>query len=136
MIIPNLMVNDMAKSLAFYRDGLRLDLVTAISADREVLADTDGSDAVFAILSGAGGQLMLQSASSLRAELPDLADTPAFTGTIYMRGIDPRPVLARLPSTAIIKPVALQWYGMLEAYVRDPNGYIICLGMADGPPTM
>jgi len=134
MIIPNLMVSDMARSLAFYRTGIGLDLVMAISGDRQVLAETDGSDAAFAILSGVGGQLMLQSIWSLRAELPTLAATPAYTGTIYMRGIDPRPIAKRLDPAHIVKPIELQWYGMLELYARDPDGYIVCLAIADGPP--
>lgn len=134
MIIPNLMVADMARSFAFYRTGLGLDLVLAISSDRQVLAETDGSHASFAILSGAGGQLMLQTTQSLRAELPSLAATPSYTGTIYMRGLDPRPVAQRLHPAQIVKPAELQWYGMLELYVRDPDGYIVCLAIADGPP--
>ena len=135
MIIPNLMVSDMARSLAFYRTGIGLDLVMAISGDRQVLAETDGSDAVFAILSGTGGQLMLQTTENLRAELPSLAATPSYTGTIYMRGLDPRPISERLDPAYIVTPVELQWYGMLELYARDPDGYIVCLAIADGPPT-
>lgn len=134
MIIPNLMVSDMARSFAFYRTVIGLDLVMALSSERQVLAQTDGSDAIFAILSGAGGQLMLQTTQSLRAELPSLATTPSYTGTIYMRGIDPRPIAERLQPAQIVKPTELQWYGMLELYVRDPDGYIVCLGIADGPP--
>lgn len=134
MIIPNLMVADMARSLAFYRGVLGFTLVTAVSADRGTLAETDGHDAVFAILSAAGGQLMLQTRQSLRAEQPTLADHPSFTGTIYLRGIDPRPLMATIPAGRIVKPIERQWYGMIEAYVRDPDGYILCLGVAEGPP--
>ena len=134
MIIPNLMVSDMARSFAFYRGKLGLDLVMAMSPNREVLSQTDGRDAVFAILSGQDGQLMLQTAASLRAELPQLAVKPGFTGAIYIRGLDPRLVVERVDPGEIVKPLELQWYGMLEAYVRDPDGYIVCAAIADGPP--
>lgn len=134
MIIPNLMVADMGRSIAFYRDALGLRLVMAITADRRTLTDTDGSDVVFAILSSNdGGELMLQTTASLREELPTLPAQPVFAGTLYLRGHDPRPILAKLPAAAIVKPVERQWYGMLEGYVRDPDGTIVCLGMADGP---
>jgi catechol 2,3-dioxygenase-like lactoylglutathione lyase family enzyme len=133
MIIPNLMVAEMARSLAFYRGVLGFTLVTAVSADRQTLSETDGHDAAFAILTAADGQLMLQTRQSLRAEQPSLADHPALTGTIYLRGVDPRPLIAKVPAGRIIKPIERQWYGMLEAYVRDPDGYILCLGVADGP---
>lgn len=134
MIIPNLMVTDMARSLKFYRDKLGMQLAMAISPERDVLADTDGRDCGFAILSAVDGQLMLQSRESLRAEIASLPETPSFTGTVYMRGFDPRQVEARLDPSEIVKPMERTWYGMLELYVRDPDGYIICLGMADGPP--
>ena len=134
MIIPNLMVTDMAASLAFYRGQLGLELVTAISPSREVLAGTDGSDAVFAILTAQGGQLMLQTAASLREELPWLGAQPGFTGTVYIRGLDPRTLDRRFSASQIIKPLERQWYGMLEIYLRDPDGYIVCIASADGPP--
>jgi len=134
MIIPNLMVSDMRRSLAFYRDGLGMELVTAITAGRTTLDETDGSDAVFAILATAGGQLMLQTIASLRDELPGLPERPAFSGTVYVRGVDPRQVAARMEPDDVLKPVVRQWYGMLEVYVRDPDGYIVCVGIADGPP--
>ena len=136
MIIPNIMVSDMARSLAFYRGKIGLDLVMAVAATWTALPDTDAATAVFVILAGHGGQLMLQVASSLREELPQLAATPAFTGTLYLRGFDPRQVLDRLEPGQSVKPIECQWYGMLEAYVRDPDGYVICLGVEDGPPVV
>ncbi len=134
MIIPNLMVSDMTRSLAFYRGTLGFSLAMAITPDQDVLEETDGSNAVFAILSAVGGQLMLQTRDSLREELPQLGVTPAYTGTIYVRGYDPRPLVAKLTPDQIVKPMERTWYAMLELYVRDPDGYIVCLGMADGPP--
>jgi catechol 2,3-dioxygenase-like lactoylglutathione lyase family enzyme len=132
LIIPNLMVADMAASLAFYRGLLGFELVTAISATRDVLEATDGRDAVFAVLAAQGGQLMLQTSTSLREELPSLAAHAAFTGTIYVRGLDPRALA--IPAQHVVKPIERQWYGMLEMYLRDPDGYIVCAGCADGPP--
>lgn len=136
MIVPNLMVTDMARSLAFYRDllGLRLDF--AVAADRSLLSETDGRDAVFATLDWNGAQLMLQTAESLAGELPVLAaGLPASPGgTIYLRGFDPEPVLPRLPEAAIVRGPFLQWYGMRELYLRDPDGHILCLGVPEGAP--
>ncbi len=134
MIIPNLMVADMVQSLAFYRGVLGLKLIAAVSPSRETLKDTDGSDAVFVILSSQdGGELMLQTAASLRAEHPALPPLPVFAGTIYLRGHDPRTIWPKLTPEQIAKEPSLQWYGMLEGYVRDPDGTLICLGVPDGP---
>ena len=134
MIIPNLMVSDMARSLAFYRGTLGLDFVMAIGADRAMLTEADADSAVFAILGGQDGQLMLQTAASLREELRQLAAKPAFTGAIYMRGLDPRPIVARVDASIVVKPVTLQWYGMLEAYLSDPDGYLVCACIPNDPP--
>jgi catechol 2,3-dioxygenase-like lactoylglutathione lyase family enzyme len=120
-------------ALAFYRDGIGLGLVVGVSPDRRTLTATDSHDAAFVILSSVdGGELMLQTTASLREEHPTLATIPAFTGTVYIRGMDPRPILPRLPAEAIVAPPTRRWYGMLEAYVRDPDGYLVCLGIADG----
>ncbi|MBX9927072.1 MAG: VOC family protein [Hyphomicrobiaceae bacterium] len=134
MIIPNLMVADMARSLAFYRGVIGLKLVTAVSPSRELLTETDGSDAAFVILSSHdGGELMLQTTSSLRDEHPTLPPQPVFAGTLYLRGHDPREIWPKLSPVEIAQEPALQWYGMLEGYVRDPDGTLVCLGIPDGP---
>ena len=136
MIVPNLMVADMARSLAFYRDLLGLTLAFAVAADRSLLSETDGTDAVFTTLDWDGAQLMLQTAASLAEELPAMAaglpDRPG--GTIYLRGFDPDKVLPLLPAETIVKGPFTQWYGMRELYLRDPDGHILCLGVPEGPP--
>ena len=48
MIIPNLLVRDIAKSLAFYRDELGFSVMFMISADQQVLAAGQDGEAVFA----------------------------------------------------------------------------------------
>jgi catechol 2,3-dioxygenase-like lactoylglutathione lyase family enzyme len=136
MIIPNLLVTDMARSLAFYRDVLGLRVTVLVGADRSVLADGDGSDAVFATLEGADGQLMLQTAASLADDLPVFAadQRPQASGTIYFRGVDPDGVAGKVAPEQAVKGPLVQWYGMRELYLRDPDGYIICLGIPEGPP--
>lgn len=134
MIIPNLMVRDLARSVAFYRDVIGLELQFVIGPDRQ-MQETPGGGS-FASLAGAGGQLMLQTVESLAGELPVFAEgqVPAPGGTVYFRDIAPEPVLERLPEGALLKGPELTWYGMREAYVTDPDGHVICLGVPEGPP--
>ncbi len=136
LIIPNLLVTDMARSLAFYRDVLGLRVAVLVGADRSVLADGDGADAVFATLEDVEGQLMLQTAASLAGELPAFEpdQVPVASGTIYCRGIDPAAVAGKVAPEQVVKGPLVQWYGMRELYLRDPDGYIVCLGVPDGPP--
>ncbi len=134
MIIPNLMVTDMARSVAFYRDGLGMELTMSVTQDRQFSAETFLDGSVFVTLRWNAADLMLQTRESLAGELPLFtADaTPPPAGTIYFRGLDPDPVLARLSADALIKGPEMAWYGMLEAYVRDPDGHVLCLGIARG----
>ncbi|WP_282609209.1 glyoxalase/bleomycin resistance/extradiol dioxygenase family protein [Pelagibius sp. Alg239-R121] len=136
MIIPNLLVTDMRRSIEFYRDTLAMTLIMAVSRDREILSDGDCKDGAFVILEWNGGQLMLQTAASLADELPvfDGGEKPTASGTIYFRDLHPNDVLERVSEDQIVKGPTLQWYGMMELYLRDPDGYVICIGTPEGPP--
>ena len=136
MIIPNLMVTDMRRSVAFYRDVLGMTVVVMVAADRTILTGNTEANAVFTTLDWQGAQLMLQTAASLADDLdlfsPD--EHPTTSGTIYFRGFDPETVLGKVASEQVVKGPLTMWYGMRELYLRDPDGYIICLGIPDGPP--
>ena len=111
VIVPNLMVRDMGRSVRFYRDILGMTPTVTVSPEREVGWPGGASEAAFAVLEWDGAQLMLQTVESLAGELavsaPDHARAPF--GTIYFRGLHP-------------------------GSVRDPDGYVICLGTPEGRP--
>ena len=135
MIVPNLMVTDIARSIAFYRDKLGLTVGTTVSSDKAF--STGGEivrDPVFAVLEWNGAQLMLQTVESLAEELPvfTVGQSPSPSGTVYLRGFDPELVSNRLTGDEIVKGPELSWYGMREMYVRDPDGHVICLGTPEG----
>ena len=136
MIVPNLMVTDMRRSVAFYSDVLGMKLTMAVSPAREVLAKSDGEGAVFATLEWDGNQLMLQTVESLAADVPSFGadQRPAAGGTIYFRGLHPDTMAARVAPEQVVKGPEVAWYGMKELYLRDPDGHIICLGAPEGAP--
>lgn len=136
MIVPNLMVADMARSLGFYRDVLGMTLTVGVTADLQMVMDPADPAIVFAVLEWNGAQLMLQTVASMAAELPvfDPQQVPAPAGTIYFRDLDPDAVVGRVPADRIVKGPVTQWYGMKEVYLRDPDGHIVCLGTPEGPP--
>ena len=105
MIVPNLMVSDMARSVRFYRDILGMTLTMTVSPEREVGWPGDASGAAFALLEWDGAQLMLQTVESLAGELsvfaPDHA--PAPSGTIYFRGLHPGGVRDRVAEEDVVK---------------------------------
>lgn len=130
MIVPNLVVADMQRSVAFYRDILGMVLSMAVTARRDVLTEGDGADAVFVTLEWDGAQLMLQTRASLAEELPEFraARVVQPAGTINFRGLDPDVIARKAPADRIVRGPVTQWYGMREVYVRDPDGHIICAG--------
>lgn len=134
MIVPNLMVTDIERSVACYRDVMGMALMFALGPGRDMRDSPAG--AVFASLEWNGGQLMLQSAGSLAAELPMFtADSrPTASGTVYFRGLDPDEVHGRAAADQIVKAPFQQWYGMREVYLLDPDGYVICAGRPEGAP--
>ncbi len=143
MIIPNLMVKDIHQSLAFYKDLLGMEIVVLVSPEREVSFEGNGKGAAFATLEwkgtardngSTGGQLMLQTVQSLSDELPSFSSkqTPRASGTIYFRGFAPDKIINKVPEHSIVKGPLQQWYGMKELYLKDPDGYIICLGIPEG----
>lgn len=136
MIIPNLMVTDIHASLAFYRALLGFDLVFAFDQEKNDHQETAGKPIVFATLAWNDAQLMLQTVNSLAEELPvfrsDAKPTPS--GTIYVRGYHPDLLEGKDLGDRVVKAPFLQWYGMKEIYLRDPDGYIVCLGAPEGAP--
>ena len=136
MIIPNLMVSDVGRSVRFYRDTLGMTLTMTVSSRREVGWPGELLGAAFAVLEWGGGQLMLQSVASFADELPVFAPdrAPAPSGTVYFRGLHPETVRDQVADEDIVKGPERSWYGMMELYVRDPDGYVICLGAADERP--
>ncbi len=134
MATPNLMVADLQKSIQFYQDVMGMTLVTVVSLEEERMAEVGDEKASFATLEGADGQLMLQTQESLQKSLgaTKMSASPDFTGTLYFRGFPVDKILPRLKPETIIKGPVQQWYGMREVYFRDPDGYILCAGAAEG----
>lgn len=136
MIIPNLMVTDIHASLAFYRELLGFDLVFAIDQEKTIHQETAGKPISFATLAWNDAQLMLQTVDSLAEDLAVFgpASVPTPSGTIYIRGFHPDRLEGKDLGDRVVKAPFQQWYGMKEIYLRDPDGYIICLGAAEGAP--
>ena len=135
MIIPNLPVEGIARAIAFYRGTLGMTLNMVVFPDRTHSLDPDHpcDGAAFAMLEREGSQMMLQTRESLAADLPDETFSPAPGGVIYLRSYNPDDAVARADPECVIKGPFDQWYGMREAYLRDPDGHIVCVAMeSDG----
>ena len=134
----NLMVTDVAKSLAFYADGLGGSIAFTVDADQNSNMEGEVIDgAIFASVRLGESEMMLQDRVNLAEDAPhafSASDTPGGTFSMYFRVDDVEAVLARLGDVEIVKPLQMTWYGMNEVWVRDPDGYVVTIGTPTGPP--
>ena len=123
-IVPNLIVSDIDRSAAFYRDVLGFATVTTVP---------DQAPFVFVWMQRGEVSVFLNAVHSVADEWPELAARPiGGTATLYMMleadgpddGVDAlhRDVQGR---ATVAMPLKDQFYGMREFAVTDPDGYVI-----------
>jgi len=117
-LTPNLMVEDVARTLAFYKDILRFEVVMT-------LPEQEPFD--FAIVQRDGVELMFQSRSSLSENVPALTGSSiGASQTFYIQVTGIRELYESLRDTVeIVVDFHTTFYGTQEFYFRDVNGYIL-----------
>jgi len=117
-LTPNLMVEDVARTLAFYKDILRFEVVMT-------LPEQEPFD--FAIVQRDGVELMFQSRSSLSENVPALTGSSiGASQTFYIKVTGIRELYESLRDTVeIVVDFHTTFYGTQEFYFRDVNGYIL-----------
>jgi lactoylglutathione lyase len=123
-VTPNLIVADIDRSTAFYRDVLGFSAVATVP---------ELAPFVFVWLQRGGVNVFLNTVGSVSEEHPELAARPiGGTATLYMTieadtvadGIDA--LFAHVESKArVVMPLKNQFYGMREFGIEDPDGYIV-----------
>ena len=123
-VTPNLVVSDIDRSIAFYRDVLGFSVVTTVP---------ESAPFVFAWMQRDDVKVFLNPIGSVKEALPDLAARGVGgTNTMFMvvdadtpaDGIDA--LFDLVKSTArVIMPLKDQFYGMREFGIEDPDGYVI-----------
>jgi lactoylglutathione lyase len=119
---PNLLVSDMAASLAFYRDVLGFHLDQTVPGEPPF---------VFAWLKRGGVELFLNDAKPVVAEFPTLR--AGGTSTLYVVVNDIHALHAHLTGKAqIVMDLTDQFYGMRECAILDPDGYLVTFAQRIG----
>lgn len=117
-LTPNFMVEDVRKTLDFYRDVLGFETVTTVD---------DGDEIGFAIVQRDDVEMMFQSRASLSENVPALTGSAigaSQTLLIEVSGIEQLYEQVR-GKVEIVVDMHKTFYGTQEFYFRDVNGYIL-----------
>ena len=117
-LTPNLMVEDVARTLAFYRDVLGFQVLTT-------LPEQEPFD--FAIVQRDSVELMFQARASLSDNVPALTGAPiGASQTFYIDVEGIRDLYQALhDKVEIVVDFHTTFYGTQEFYFRNINGYIL-----------
>src|SRR5437868_1580135 len=117
-LAPNLMVEDVARSAAFYREALGFTAVATVP---------EAAPFDFMMLQRDGVVMMLQSRASLGTELPDMARQAVGGSVLFyviVEGLDALYQEAK-GRTELAVDLHETWYGKREFGVRDSDGYLL-----------
>ena len=125
-LTPNLMVEDVERTLAFYRDVMDFGVVMTLP---------ESAPFDFAIVQRDGLELMFQSRTSLSENVPALAGSPiGASQTFYIEVSGIRDLYEQLrEKVEIVVDFHTTFYGTSEFYFRDLNGYILSFSEPAAP---
>lgn len=118
-LAPNLMVEDVAQAMAFYRDVLGFEVASTVP-------EADAAP-VWAMVRAGAVTVMLEARASVEEGLPRLAGQPTgATLSLYMDVDDADALYAAIQDRVrVVKEPHATFYGAREFYIEDPNGYIL-----------
>ena len=120
-LTPNLLVDDVERSLRFYEDTLGFTRGFTVPEQRPF---------VFGSVVSGPIEVFFNEKNTAAKEYPAFVGKPlGMTGSMFIElersgGIEP--LHDRLKaSVPIVMPLVTQWYGMKEFAIADPDGYVI-----------
>ena len=123
-ITPNLIVSDVARSVAFYRDVLGFAVEATVP---------EAAPFVFASVQSGHVRVFLNAAEAAYEEYPAFKDRPiGGTLTLFIE-VDAVAAWheALKDRVKIVMPLEHKWYGVTEFAIVDPDGYVITFAERD-----
>jgi uncharacterized glyoxalase superfamily protein PhnB len=117
-LTPNLIVSDVARSVAFYRDVLGFSVQQTVP---------EAAPFVFAIVTSGSVEIFLNALDAALQEYPAFGGRPiggTLTLFVEVEGIR-RAHDAIASKVTMVMPLEEKWYGMTEFAFVDPDGYVI-----------
>lgn len=118
-LTPNLVVSSIDRSLAFYEGVLRFSRGTTVPPE--------AGPFVFASVTSGPVEIFFNAREAAEKEYPVLGERPiALSGTLFIEVEEIEALYKELePKATIVMPYIVQWYGMKEFAIADPDGYVI-----------
>src|SRR5262245_42414417 len=123
-LTPNLIVSNVERSIAFYRDVLGFTVGQTVP---------EASPFVFASVQSGPVEIFLNALEPAQAEYPAFKDRPiGGTLTLFIEVERIAEVYAALKDRVkVVMPFEKKWYGMTEFAFTDPDGYVITYAEPD-----
>ena len=117
-LTPNLLVSDVARSIAFYRDILGCEVTVTVP---------DTAPFVFATVQSGSVEIFLNAREAADAEYPSFREKPlGGTLTLFVEVADVNGLHESLKDRAtVVMPIEKKWYGVTEFAIVDPDGWLI-----------
>jgi catechol 2,3-dioxygenase-like lactoylglutathione lyase family enzyme len=117
-LTPNLIVSDVERSIAFYRDVLGFVVETTVP---------DQSPYVFAIVHSGPVEIFLNARDAAVEEYPAFKGRPiGGTLTLFIEVTAIAALFEQLKNRAtVVLPLEKKWYGTTEFVIADPDGWVI-----------
>lgn len=117
-VTPNLVVSDIVRSTAFYRDVLGFSIKQTVP---------DVEPFVFVWLERDDVPIFLNDIKAAVEDYPDLKSRPfGGTATLFIVVTDVDHLHGQVaPHARVVMPLKTQFYGMREFAVTDPDGHLI-----------
>ena len=117
-LTPNLIVANVERSVAFYRDTLGFTLAQTVP---------DAPPLVFATVQSGAIEIFLNAPEPAYAEYPAFKDRPiGGTLTLFIELDHIADAYAALKDRVrVVMPLEKKWYGVTEFAIVDPDGYVI-----------
>jgi catechol 2,3-dioxygenase-like lactoylglutathione lyase family enzyme len=125
-LTPNLIVSNVERSVAFYRDVLGFSVGPTVP---------EQAPYVFAIVQSGPVEIFLNAPEPAVTEYPAFKNQPiGGTLTLFIEVADIASVHQSLQGkVTIVMPFEHKWYGVTEFAFTDPDGYIITFAQPDQP---
>jgi len=123
-LTPNLIVSDVARSVAFYRDVLGFAIGATVP---------EAAPYVFASVQSGAVEVFLNAPEAAREEYPAFKDRPiggTLTLFIEVDGIGAWHDSLK-DRVTVVMPFQHKWYGVTEFAIVDPDGYVITFAERD-----